>query len=157
MTAWACLRPLTPDCDPILGRAAHLANFYNDCGWGGHGVKNAPAAGRALAELIAEGTAVSVDISGFSIDRFGTVETGRSAMKDETLNQDNVIPLGINNRDPKQLLLRASTDHEFESVLILGKTKTGMGVIILSEMSTAELSLMAAQLQKLVLESLVMD
>ncbi|MBN1318905.1 MAG: FAD-binding oxidoreductase [Anaerolineales bacterium] len=54
MTTWASLRPLTPDDDPILGPTPQLAGFINDCGWGGHGVMNAPAAGMALAELIPE-------------------------------------------------------------------------------------------------------
>lgn len=69
-TGWAGLRPVTPDDDPILGEASHLRGFFNDCGWGGHGIMHAPAAGIALAELIVEGKAISVDISRFGAERF---------------------------------------------------------------------------------------
>jgi sarcosine oxidase subunit beta len=69
-TAWAGLRPLTPDDDPILGPAAHLAGFWNDCGWGGHGIMNAPAGGAALAEWILDGRPASVDIRRFAAERF---------------------------------------------------------------------------------------
>lgn len=71
MTSWAGLRPVTPDDNPILGPAAHLRGFVNDCGWGGHGVMNAPAAGLALAELITGGQAISIDIGPYGAGRFG--------------------------------------------------------------------------------------
>ncbi len=70
-TAWAGLRPITPDDDPILGPIPQLAGFWNDCGWGGHGIMNAPAAGEALAEWIVEGRPTTVDVRGFGAMRFG--------------------------------------------------------------------------------------
>jgi len=73
-TAWAGLRPVTPDDHPILGEAAGLAGFYNDCGWGGHGVMHAPAAGQALAELIVRGRAEAVDLGPYRAERFSGVE-----------------------------------------------------------------------------------
>ena len=69
--AWAGLRPMTPDDDPILGPVPHLEGFYNDCGWGGHGIMHSPAAGMALAEWIVEGQPSSVDIRCFDAGRFG--------------------------------------------------------------------------------------
>lgn len=69
-TAWAGLRPVTPDDNPILGPVPHLEGYFNDCGWGGHGVMHAPAAGRALAEWIVNGRATSIDITHFSAERF---------------------------------------------------------------------------------------
>jgi len=69
-TGWAGLRPITPDDDPILGPAPDLSGFVNDCGWGGHGIMNAPAAGMALAEWIVDGAPVSLDISHFGAERF---------------------------------------------------------------------------------------
>ena len=69
-TAWAGLRPVTPDDHPILGEASHLRGFYNDCGWGGHGVMHAPAAGQALAELIAHGQAGALDLAPYRAERF---------------------------------------------------------------------------------------
>jgi sarcosine oxidase subunit beta len=74
MTSWAGLRPMTPDADPILGRPEHLANYVNDCGWGGIGVMNAPAAGRALAELIISGSSHYIDITPFAAERFALAE-----------------------------------------------------------------------------------
>lgn len=71
-TGWAGLRPVTPDDDPILGPVAHLQGYYNDCGWGGHGIMQAPAAGLALAEWIAHGSPQSVDLYPFRADRFGS-------------------------------------------------------------------------------------
>jgi sarcosine oxidase subunit beta len=74
-TGWAGLRPITPDDDPILGEAPHLRGFFNDCGWGGHGIMSAPAAGMVLAELIVDGTTdmgnlTDVDINRFRAERF---------------------------------------------------------------------------------------
>ncbi len=69
-SAWAGLRPMTPDEDPILGPAPQLRGFYNDCGWGGHGVMHSPAAGMALAEWIVDGRANSVDLACFGAERF---------------------------------------------------------------------------------------
>jgi sarcosine oxidase subunit beta len=69
-SGWAGLRPITPDDDPILGEASHLRGFFNDCGWGGQGIMNAPAAGIILAELIVDGETTSVDISRFRAERF---------------------------------------------------------------------------------------
>jgi glycine/D-amino acid oxidase-like deaminating enzyme len=68
-SGWAGLRPVTPDDDPILGPAVHLEGFFNDCGWGGHGIMNAPAAGRALAEWIVHGRPQIVDITALGAER----------------------------------------------------------------------------------------
>jgi sarcosine oxidase subunit beta len=73
-TAWAGLRPITPDDDPILGPVPHLRGYYNDCGWGGNGIMHAPVAGMALAECILDGEATTIDIRPFAADRF--VQTG---------------------------------------------------------------------------------
>ena len=70
VSGWAGLRPLTPDDDPILGEAPHLEGFFNDCGWGGHGVMTAPAGGMVLADLIVRGDTDVVDVSPFRVDRF---------------------------------------------------------------------------------------
>jgi len=69
-TGWAGLRSLTPDDNPILGQAAHVQGFFNDCGWGGHGVMNAPAGGMVLADLILYGETDWVDVHPFRADRF---------------------------------------------------------------------------------------
>lgn len=70
MTCWAGLRPATPDDEPILGTVPHLQGYVNDCGWGGHGVMNAPAAGQALAELLTLGKTTEIDLQPFGAERF---------------------------------------------------------------------------------------
>jgi len=68
---------ITPDQHPILGQAGP-AGFYLDCGHSGTGFKTAPAVGIAMAELILEGSATSVDIAPFRLERFarGQLLTG---------------------------------------------------------------------------------
>ena len=70
MTAWAGLRPITTDDEPILGPVSTLDGFVNDCGWGGHGIMHSPAGGQAVAEWIVDGEASSIDIGRFSAKRF---------------------------------------------------------------------------------------
>lgn len=69
-TGWAGLRPVTPDDDPILGPVSQVGGFWNDCGWGGHGVMHALAAGEALAGWIADGV-TPFEISHAGLERFG--------------------------------------------------------------------------------------
>ena len=74
---WAGLRSLTPDGNPILGQAPHLKGFYNDCGWGGHGVMNAPAGGLILTDLILHGATTLVNVHPFRANRFPTWQNER--------------------------------------------------------------------------------
>ena len=53
----------------ILGPAGP-DGFYLACGFSGTGFKTAPAVGACLAELILDGRATTVDIAGYSLDRF---------------------------------------------------------------------------------------
>jgi len=59
----------TADQRPVLGRAGP-DGFYLACGFSGTGFKTAPAVGACLAELILDGAATTVDISGYSLERF---------------------------------------------------------------------------------------
>ena len=59
----------TADQRPILGRAGP-DGFYLACGFSGTGFKTAPAIGACLAELILDGAAKTVDISGYALERF---------------------------------------------------------------------------------------
>jgi sarcosine oxidase subunit beta len=62
---------ITPDQRPVLGFAGP-DGFVLDCGHSGTGFKTAPAVGSALAELIVDGAARSIDISPFDHARFAT-------------------------------------------------------------------------------------
>ena len=65
----ACYRPVTEDGLPLIGRVPDVAGAYVATGHGPWGILNAPATGRALAELIAEGAASSVDLRPFDPGR----------------------------------------------------------------------------------------
>ncbi len=67
---WAGLYEITPDHIPILGRMPNIENFYNACGFSGHGVQHAPATGLILSEEILDGTSHTFDITDFRYERF---------------------------------------------------------------------------------------
>ena len=52
---WTGLIDMTPDHAPLLGPVPEVEGFFLDCGWGGHGLSGAPAAGALLARLILHG------------------------------------------------------------------------------------------------------
>jgi len=61
----ACYRPVTDDGLPLIGRVPGLAGCYVATGHGPWGMLNAPATGSALAELMVDGAASSLDLEPF--------------------------------------------------------------------------------------------
>jgi glycine/D-amino acid oxidase-like deaminating enzyme len=61
----ACYRPVTDDGLPLIGRVPGVSGAYVATGHGPWGILNAPATGLALAELITDGAATSVDLRPF--------------------------------------------------------------------------------------------
>jgi glycine/D-amino acid oxidase-like deaminating enzyme len=61
----ACYRPVTDDGLPLIGRVPGVAGAYVATGHGPWGMLNAPATGLALAELMTDGQASSVDLRAF--------------------------------------------------------------------------------------------
>ncbi len=61
----ACFRPVTQDGLPLIGKVAASDGLYVATGHNVWGILNAPATGEALAELIADGAAVSTDLTPF--------------------------------------------------------------------------------------------
>jgi glycine/D-amino acid oxidase-like deaminating enzyme len=58
------------DGNPIIGRwNSGCANLYTVAGFSGHGMMHAPAAGRAIAELIVTGAFQTVDLGAFGYER----------------------------------------------------------------------------------------
>jgi glycine/D-amino acid oxidase-like deaminating enzyme len=74
----ACYRPITRDGLPLIGPVAGVEGAYIATGHSVWGILNAPATGEAMAELIIDGAARSVDIAAFDPARlppFGGLST----------------------------------------------------------------------------------
>ncbi len=65
---WACLRPMTPDGPPILGRGRH-ANLFFNTGHGSMGWTMCCGSGRITADLIS-GASPDIDLAGMGLERF---------------------------------------------------------------------------------------
>ena len=59
----------TFDANPVLGLAPERPNLYFVAGFSGHGAQHAPAAGRAIAELIVYGHYRSLNLARFGWER----------------------------------------------------------------------------------------
>src|ERR1051326_3977977 len=75
----ACFRPVTRDGLPLIGRVPGLANAYVATGHRVWGILNAPATGEAMAELIVDGAARTVDLAPFDPARLKPLARMRSA------------------------------------------------------------------------------
>ncbi len=65
---WACLRPMTPDGPPILGRCG-VKNLYLNTGQGHMGWTMAAGCARIVADIVAE-RKPAIDIAGLTLDRY---------------------------------------------------------------------------------------
>lgn len=68
--SWWGYYEVTPDDNPVLGRMPGAPGWVNACGFSGHGVQQAPAVGRVIAEEIVHGRASSINIDDLRIERF---------------------------------------------------------------------------------------
>lgn len=66
------------DGNPVIGATA-IANFFAIAGFSGHGMMHAPAAGRAIAELIVQGRFESIDLTRLGYARVVSGEAYREA------------------------------------------------------------------------------
>jgi D-amino-acid dehydrogenase len=65
---WSGLRPMTPDCVPLIGHT-RLRNLYLDTGHGSLGWTLACGSGRVIADLVS-GREPDVDLAGLTIARY---------------------------------------------------------------------------------------
>ncbi len=65
----ACFRPITSDGIPLIGRVSGVEGAYVATGHSVWGMLNGPATGEAMAELIVDGEAKTVDLSAFNPSR----------------------------------------------------------------------------------------
>ena len=75
---WSGLYTITPDWSMIVDRAHGVDGMYLAVGGSGHSFKLAPAIGQCLAEMIATGTATTVDITPLRAGRFSEGDPLRS-------------------------------------------------------------------------------
>jgi glycine/D-amino acid oxidase-like deaminating enzyme len=73
----ACYRPVTRDGLPLIGRVPGIAGAYVATGHSVWGILNAPATGEAMAELISDGAAHTVDLSPFDPARLPPLDPAR--------------------------------------------------------------------------------
>lgn len=65
---WACLRPMTPDGPPILGRC-RIANLHLNTGQGHMGWTMAAGCSRIVADIVSD-RRPALDIQGLTLDRY---------------------------------------------------------------------------------------
>ncbi|KNC79641.1 hypothetical protein SARC_07961, partial [Sphaeroforma arctica JP610] len=68
--AHACMRPCAPDALPVMGEVPCTDNVFVCCGHNCWGITWAPVSGKAMSELMLDGTAECVDLNPFSLWRF---------------------------------------------------------------------------------------
>jgi len=78
---WAGLYESTPDHQAIIGWESKVGGMFHCCGFSGHGIMHAPAAGLVTAEILA-GKETTIDISSYAPERFA---------KGEFVTETNVI------------------------------------------------------------------
>jgi sarcosine oxidase subunit beta len=69
MRSWTGIEARTPDEIPVIGESATMPGLFHSFGYSGHGFQLAPAAGAAVAELMARG-ATNLPIAPFTQARF---------------------------------------------------------------------------------------
>jgi glycine/D-amino acid oxidase-like deaminating enzyme len=76
----ACYRPVTRDGLPLIGTVPAIAGAYVATGHSVWGILNAPATGEAVAELIVDGAAHSIDLKPFDPARLPALDPAQLRM-----------------------------------------------------------------------------
>jgi glycine/D-amino acid oxidase-like deaminating enzyme len=80
LASQACYRPVTADGLPLIGAIPGVRGAYVATGHSVWGILNAPATGEAMAELILDGAASTVDLSPFDPARLAALDPERVAV-----------------------------------------------------------------------------
>jgi glycine/D-amino acid oxidase-like deaminating enzyme len=80
LASQACYRPMTADGLPLIGAVPGARGAYVATGHSVWGILNAPATGEAMAELILDGAASTVDLSPFDPARLAALDPERVAV-----------------------------------------------------------------------------
>lgn len=80
LASQACYRPVTADGLPLIGAIQGARGAYVATGHSVWGILNAPATGEAVAELILDGTARTVELSPFDPARLAALDPARVAI-----------------------------------------------------------------------------
>ena len=80
LASQACYRPVTGDGLPLIGAVPDAKDAYVATGHSVWGILNAPATGEAMAELILDGKARTVDLSPFDPTRLAALGPERVAV-----------------------------------------------------------------------------
>ena len=73
----ACFRPIVRDGLPLIGRVPGFEGAYVATGHSVWGILNAPATGEAMAELVVDGAARTVDLAPFDPGRLAPLDPSR--------------------------------------------------------------------------------
>jgi glycine/D-amino acid oxidase-like deaminating enzyme len=82
LASQACFRPLTQDGLPLIGAIPGARGAYIATGHSVWGILNAPATGEAVAELILDGAAKTIDLAPFDPARLPALDPGALAIAD---------------------------------------------------------------------------
>lgn len=83
VSGWAGLYEINQwDFNGIIGRHPEISGFFMAVGFSGHGFQQAPAAGKALSELIRLGRYETVDVSPLGYER---ILEGRKVLEEEVI------------------------------------------------------------------------
>ena len=77
--SWWGYYEVSPDHSPIIGRHPGAKGWIDACGFSGHGIMHAPAAGLAVSEMVAHGESRTLDVSAFHHDRFAAGVVARES------------------------------------------------------------------------------
>lgn len=80
LASGACFRPVTGDGLPLIGAVSGSPGAYLATGHNVWGILNALATGEAMAELVLNGAARTVDLSPFDPARLSPPDVGRTAL-----------------------------------------------------------------------------